>query len=393
MFCDNMIVENSLDELKKREAAYKIIKDNIESKGENPLYDLTGLSGGFLASEDELNLLQTYIGPAIFEDKIQEIGKKHMGGEKICPLNRTSSGILATILALVKKGDNVVHFLKSHPAHPSITRACDLVGANYSEYIDLDEFNIPQNTSLVIITGSTMDHQVLDEESFKIIINAAHERNIPVFVDDASGARLRTAIFNQKPACDLGADLAITSTDKLMKGPRGGLMAGREDLINKVKAKSNEFGLEAQAPIILAMINALEDYDPENLRASISKRDELFDLLDKSYNMFETTPTGVMVSKESLTKEVKSKTDDCNLSLTDLSFLWSMILLKEEHIITIPAVSMPGASVTIRFDLSANDSDKLEISEIFNRIDKSFKTLIKVCVDEDKSRKIIYNEE
>ena len=38
MFCDNMIVEYSLDELKKREAAYKIIKDNIESKGEDPLY-------------------------------------------------------------------------------------------------------------------------------------------------------------------------------------------------------------------------------------------------------------------------------------------------------------------------------------------------------------------
>jgi L-seryl-tRNA(Ser) seleniumtransferase len=388
-----MIVENSLDELKKRESAYKVIKEIIESSDEIPLYDLTGLSGGFLASEDELNLLQTYIGPAIFEDKIQEVGKEHMGGEKIFPLNRTSSGILATILSLVKKGDNVVHFLKAHPAHPSITRACKLVGANYAEYVDINEFNIPENTSLVIITGSTMDHQVLDEKTFKKVIDMAHERDIPVFVDDASGARLRTAIFNQKPACDLGADLAITSTDKLMKGPRGGLMAGREDLVNKVKAKSNEFGLEAQAPIILAMINALKDYDPENLKASISKRDELFSILNKSYNMFETTPTGVMVSKESLINEVNSKIDDCKLLDKDLSFLWSMILLKNQHIITIPAVSMPGASVTIRFDLSANDASKLEMSEIVSKIDDSFKTLLEVCSDEEKSRKIIYSED
>lgn len=386
-----MIVENSLDELKKREAAYKIIKDIIESKEDIPLYDLTGLSGGFLASEDELSLLQTYIGPAIFEDKIQKIGKKHMGGEKIVPLNRTSSGILATILSLVKKGDNVVHFLKAHPAHPSITRACDLVGANYEEFIDINKFNIPENTSLVIITGSTMDHQVLDEETFKKVIKMAHEKNIPVFVDDASGARLRTAIFNQKPACELGADLAITSTDKLMKGPRGGLLAGREDLVNMVKTKSNEFGLEAQAPIILAMINALKDYNPENLRAAISKKDELFNLLNDSFDMFETTPTGVRVSKESLYNAVKSKVDT-KLSNTDLCFLWSMILLKNEKIITIPAVSMPGASTTIRFDLSANDANKLEIKDIFNKISNSFDLLIKVCVDVDKSRKIIYNE-
>lgn len=386
-----MIVENSLDELKKREAAYKIIKDIIESKEDIPLYDLTGLSGGFLASEDELSLLQTYIGPAIFEDKIQEIGKKHMGGEKLVPLNRTSSGILATILSLVKKGDNVVHFLKAHPAHPSITRACDLVGANYEEFIDINKFNIPENTSLVIITGSTMDHQVLDEETFKKVIKMAHEKNIPVFVDDASGARLRTAIFNQKPACELGADLAITSTDKLMKGPRGGLLAGREDLVNMVKTKSNEFGLEAQAPIILAMINALKDYNPENLRAAISKKDELFNLLNDSFDMFETTPTGVRVSKESFYNAVKSKVDT-KLSNTDLCFLWSMILLKNEKIITIPAVSMPGASTTIRFDLSANDANKLEIKDIFNKISNSFDLLIKVCVDVDKSRKIIYNE-
>lgn len=386
-----MIVENSLDELKKREGAYRIIKNFIESDVESELYDLTGLSGGFIASEEEIDLLQTYIGPAIFEDKLQEVGVNHMGGEKIFALNRTSSGILASILALVSKGDSVVHFLKAHPAHPSIIRACNLVGAVYDEYIDLDQFKIKDNTKLVIITGSTMDHQVLDEESFKKVIERAHNKNIPVFVDDASGARLRTAIFNQKPACDLGADLSVTSTDKLMKGPRGGLMAGKEEYVNMVKAKSNEFGLEAQAPVILAMINALKDYNPQNLRDSISKKDELFMLLIKSFNMFEKTPTGVMVSKESLKKEVNSKRDKCNLSETDLCFLWSMILLKNENIITIPAVSMPGASTTIRFDLSSNDANKLEIKEIYEKISRSFEYLLEVCVDEDKSRKIIYN--
>ena len=243
-----MIVNNSLDEVKKREKALSIIKDIVDNKGREFLFDLTGLSGGFIASQSEISLLETYVGPAIFEDALQEVGIEHMGGEKVIPLNRTSSGILATILTLVKKDSNVVHYLAELPAHPSIPRSCKLVGANYFETDVFDEFSIPENTSLVVVTGSTMDHKVIDECEFKKVIEMAHEKDIPVMVDDASGARLRTVVFNQARACDLGADIAITSTDKLMPGPRGGLMAGRKDLIDEIKIKVNQFGLEAQPP-------------------------------------------------------------------------------------------------------------------------------------------------
>ena len=148
-----MIVDSSLDEVKKRENALSIIKDIVETKGRSSLFDLTGLSGGFIASPSEISLLETYVGPAIFEDALQEVGKEHMGGDKILPLNRTSSGILATILTLVGENSNVVHYLAKLPAHPSIPRSCKLVGANYIETDDFDEFSIPDNTSLVVITG------------------------------------------------------------------------------------------------------------------------------------------------------------------------------------------------------------------------------------------------
>ena len=253
-----MIVNNSLDEVKKRESALKIIKEIINEKGRDSLYDVTGLSGGFLASDEELNLLETYVGPAVFEDELQIVGKEHLGGEKVLAVNRTSSGILASILALVEEGSHVSHFLAEFPAHPSIPRSCKIVGASYDEFVDIDKFNIPDNTSLVVVTGSTMDHKVIDEDLFKKVIDMAHEKDIPVLVDDASGARLRTAVFNQPKATDLGADLVVTSTDKLMPGPRGGLMAGREDLINEVKIKANQFGLEAQPPLILAMVNGIK---------------------------------------------------------------------------------------------------------------------------------------
>ena len=382
-----MIVNNSLDEVKKREKALSIIKDIVDNKGREFLFDLTGLSGGFIATPSELSLLETYVGPAIFEDALQEVGIDHMGGEKVIPLNRTSSGILATILTLVKKDSNVVHYLAELPAHPSIPRSCKLVGANYSETDVFDEFKIPENTSLVVVTGSTMDHKVIDEDEFKKVIEMAHERNIPVMVDDASGARLRTVVFNQARACDLGADIAITSTDKLMPGPRGGLMAGRKELIDEIKIKVNQFGLEAQPPAVLAMLNGIKNFKGDNLINSFDRKDQLFDLLGSRFDNFEKTPTGVMISPEDLAKEISISH---NLSDNDLAFVYSFILLKDYGIITIPAVGMPGASATIRFDLSTSDAFNFDLKDLAKKIESSFEELLEVIPNEEKCREIVF---
>ena len=383
-----MIVNNSLDEVKKRENSLSIIKNIVETKGRDSLFDLTGLSGGFIASSSEISLLETYVGPAIFEDALQEVGIEHMGGEKVLPLNRTSSGILATILTLVDEGSNVVHYLAKLPAHPSIPRSCKLVGANYSETDNFDEFSIPENTSLVVITGSTMDHKVIDEEEFKKVIEMAHEKDIPVMVDDASGARLRTVVFNQEKACDLGADIAITSTDKLMPGPRGGLMTGREDLIDKIKVKVNQFGLEAQPPAVLAMLNGIKNFNGDNLVNSFTRKDELFDLLNERFDNFEKTPTGVMISPEGLNGEINVSH---SLSDSDVAFVFSLILLKDYGIITIPAVSMPGASATIRFDLSTSDAFNLDLNDLDKKIESSFDELQEVITNEEKCREIVFS--
>lgn len=385
-----MIVNNSLDEVKKRESSLKIIKSIIEDKGRDSLYDVTGLSGGFIASDEELNLLETYVGPAVFEDELQIVGRKHLGGKKVLAVNRTSSGILASILALVEKGSHVSHFLAEFPAHPSIPRSCAIVGASYDEFIDIDKFTIPDNTSLVVVTGSTMDHKVIDEELFKKVIDMAHEKNIPVLVDDASGARLRTAVFNQAKATELGADLVVTSTDKLMPGPRGGLMAGREDLIDAIKVKANQFGLEAQPPLILAMVNGIKNYTEENLVKAMSRKEEFFDLLSKKYEMFEKTPTGVMVSEDSLKNQLDKLNVETELSKKDCCFLWAMVLLKDFGIITIPAVGMPGASATIRIDLSTQDVIDMDLNELYEKIGQSFERFLDLSQDVEKSKELIF---
>ena len=61
-----MIINDSLDEVKKRENALSIIKSIVENNGRDFLFDLTGLSGGFIANSSELSLLETYVGPSFF---------------------------------------------------------------------------------------------------------------------------------------------------------------------------------------------------------------------------------------------------------------------------------------------------------------------------------------
>lgn len=379
----------TLDEVKRREKGLRIINNKVKNDGIDSLIDLTGLAGGFDVTPEDISLLETYAGPAVFEEQIQKLGTQHLGGEKVLPLNRTTSGIVAMIIALVEPGTKIVHYLAKKPGHPSIPRTAELVGADYVEYTNLDDFKIDDNTSLVVITGTTMDLEVISVEDFKEVIRQAKEKNITVFVDDASGARIRPAIYNQPTAIDLGADLSVTSTDKLMEGPRGGLMAGSADLIDKIKLVTNQFGLEAQAPLIVAMIKGLEKYSPDRIREAFKQKDELYQkLVDKNLNP-QTTPTGFMFKEDEIKREVEKRGAKVDEDADVIATVYSMLLIDNHNIVTIPSVGMPGASKTVRIDWSAKDSDKLSMDNLVDAVIDTFDKTVEVC-NNNKIEEVLY---
>lgn len=370
-----------LNEIKVREKALSIINHKITNYGVDSLIDLTGLAGGFDITQEDISLLETYAGPAIFDEQIQELGRKHLGGEKILPVNRTTSAIVATIIALVKPGTKIVHYLPEKPGHPSIQRTAKLIGAEYIEYSSLDEFTIDDNTSLVVITGTTMDYEIISIQDFEYVIDKAHEKDITVFVDDASGARLRRAVHNQPTAIDLGADLSVTSTDKLMEGPRGGLMTGNTELINQIKLIVNQYGWEAQAPIVAGMIKGLEKYSPERIQTAFKEKDELYDMLITQGVDARKTPTGFMFKQEDIKTELEKRGMMIELPTDLLATIYSMLLLSMYSIITIPAVGMPGASRTIRIDWSSRDSSKLSMDDLIFAVMDTFDHVIEVILE------------
>ncbi len=385
-----MLICSSLDEVKRREAAFRFIATTVNHEGRSSLYDLSGLAGGFPVKKSDLPFLETYSGPAIFELSLQKEGKKHLGGEKVAAFNRTSAALLATILALVKPGEEVLHYLPELPSHPSIPRSAKLQGASYAEFDNIEDFQLSEKTSLVIITGSTMDHQVIPLNDFEKIIQISHNKQVPVLVDDASGARIRTIIYNQPRALDMGADLVVTSTDKLMNGPRAGLMAGKTELIDRIKDKSHQFGLEAQPPVVAGIVRALEGFNPKKLLNSMDRRDKLIIMVGNVLSGVKKTPTGFMISASNLKKEIIPHEGDESLSDRELATLMAMVLLKEHHIITIPALGMPGVSTTIRFDLSAADAENLDDTQIVHAIKNSIKRVREMIVDEETCLSVLY---
>ena len=52
---------------------------------------------------------------------------------------------------------------------------------------------------------------------------------------------------------------------------------------------------------------------------------------------------------------------------------------------------MPGASATIRFDLSTSDAFNLDLEDLNKKIVSSFNNLEKLVINEDECREIVFN--
>jgi L-seryl-tRNA(Ser) seleniumtransferase len=220
-----------------------------------------------------------------------------------------------------------------------------------------------------------MDHQIIKEEEFSKIIIISKSKEIPVFIDDASGARLRTVLYDQPRAMDMGADIVITSTDKLMDGPRAGLMSGKEEIIDLIKSKAQQFGLEAQASIIVGIIRAIENFNGDRMIEAFKKKQGVYETLKKNFENIRETPTGVMLSAEDLEDELNKKGIETKFTCEDVACVFSVLLLRNYHILTIPAVGMPGASATIRIDMASKDAERVDADYIVKAMVETFSHL------------------
>ena len=256
------IVATTEDDFRKLQRAWALIRE----RGPDAVFIFTGLEHALPMTGVELPFADDEIAPALYFDRLKTLALEHLGGSAdrhdVAVFNRMTGATLATHLTLVRPGDVVIGASASH-SHPSVVRAANHVGARFIDTAGLAMFKQTitreDKVTLVDLTRLTVTYDLMSVEEILAIVRLAHDKDALVYMDDAGGARVGPAGFAQPRMLELGVDVGATGLDKYGTiGPRIGLLAGRADLVARIRATGFEFGLEARQMLYPAVVRTLE---------------------------------------------------------------------------------------------------------------------------------------
>lgn len=357
------ILKSSVEESRRMEWGRRLVARRVRQLGEAGVFNLTGLIRAYPLEKEDLPALTSQpMFYAAFHGQAEELALRLMGADPdrhaAFVANRVSAGILAIMLALVPRGRTVLSVVPGGRSHPSIGRAVTLAGGQCLEVVGPDEAEAALTRTpdicLLSVTPITPAKQHLPLSDLRAILSRGHRAGLPIFVDDAHMA-VRTAFFEEPPIFRLGEpDLAIFSSDKHIDGPRAGVLVGRRELVDRVKARAHELGLEAQTGHYAAVWRALQQYDPARVARVREDLPGVLAALQDRYGrerVYAAGP-GVAMSAEDLLEVAWGGTKSpCPVAPVEASSCLSMILLQEYGIVTIPVLGMPGCSPTLRLTL------------------------------------------
>ena len=256
------ILATTEDDFRKLQRAWALIRE----RGPEAVFIFTGLEHALPMRGDELRFADDEIAPALHFERLRSLALEHLGGapdrHDVAVFNRMTGATLATHLTLVRPGDVVIGASASH-SHPSVVRAANHVGARFIDTAGLAMFKQTitreDKVTLVDLTRLTVTYDLMSVEEILAIVRLAHDKDALVYMDDAGGARVGPAGFAQPRMLELGVDVGATGLDKYGTiGPRIGLLAGRADLVARIRATGFEFGLEARQMLYPAVVRTLE---------------------------------------------------------------------------------------------------------------------------------------
>jgi L-seryl-tRNA(Ser) seleniumtransferase len=352
------ILATTADDFKKLQHAWRIIRE----RGPESVFIFTGLEHSLPLQSEDLRFADDEIGPALHFERLKELALEHLGGSvdehDVAVFNRLTGATMATHLTLVKPGDVVIGVSASH-SHPSVLRAADHVGARFIDTAGLAAFKDAiageKQVALVDLTRLAVTYELLPIDAIRQIVRIAHDKGALVYVDDAGGARVGPGAFDQPRMLELGADVGATGLDKYgTVGPRFGLMAGRRDLVDRIRAKGFEFGMEARQALYPAVVRTLEQYDPRRIQVLIDSTKEIAKEMRPLFgNRLRETPTTVQLAADDILEIAMERggAEQPPIVPYEATAALSMLMLKDYDMLMVHFVGLPpgGADLLIKF--------------------------------------------
>jgi len=352
------ILSSTEDDLRKLQRAWAVIQRRFSERGPASIFNFSGLERALPLGAAELPFCDDELAPALYGDRLRALALDHLGGSgdrhEVALFNRLTAATLATHLALVSPGDSVIGVSASH-SHPSVIRAAGQVGAKFVDTSGLEAFQEALaragRVALVVLTRLAVTYDLLPLEALRAVVQVAHAHGAPVYMDDAGGARVGPAIFEQPRMLDLGVDVGATGLDKYgTAGPRLGLMAGERDLVARIRARGVEFGLEARPMLYPAAVRSLEGYTPDRVRRLVESTKQVAAALRATFGerLHETPVTAQLLAEDILELAMeRAGLAEAPVVPYEASAALSMVLLQDHGILTVHFAGLPPGTSSL----------------------------------------------
>ena len=348
--------------------AWRLIAAREKSHGLDAVYNLSGLDRRYEAPPETYPLMDDELAPALMGGRLEELALDHLGGnpatDGIMVFNRQTAAILTATLVLVEPGQTVIG-VSTTGSHLCVVRAAQRVGAVFIDTLGLAAFEealaAADDVALVSLTRLAVGYEILSLRNIEKIVGLAHDKGARVLVDDAGGARVGPVIFDQPKMLELGVDVGSTGLDKYGTiGPRVGLMGGRRELVEKMRALAFELGVEARPMIYPAIVHSLEQYDPARVRELVdTTKDVIVAVKDRLGNRVTETPVMARLEGEDILEiaiERAGLKDRSPIVPIEASAALSMLLLRDYGVMTVHFAGLPPGTSALLIKFMAPEN-------------------------------------
>ena len=407
-----VILRDELSEYRSMHAAQSVILHRYQHYGLGGLHRLMGLMDDCTLPDffEGREYKDRYLARLLSMERLRGLALEHLGGDEghmVLALNRQSAANYTVMQALVPPGSVVPYVVPPYPGgvsrgHPSIPQAVELARSRWEVASTIEQLDrlLEEEPNVPLVTVCPLYRGVVPEETMEAVCSIAHLRGIPVYVDDAAGARMRVLVYGQRRAIDIGADVVSTSCEKAaLHGPRASLMVGRAPLMMQIAAKANVLGTDARPGVAAAMVRALEEYDPDEARRSYTRLAErhahITDLLEPAF-ADSVSPEGIYggiwITLEEFKRAVQARSGlaELNLAPVDLSVAMAMVMLRNHGFMTTPALHYPGASKLVQVSTAGLEDDPLSDEEIASGVIDSFAELSDIVTDRAQVEQVLF---